>query len=48
MGSGEMEKWATCREPQGRAIGKIPPDREVNKVNMSIKLSFKFRLFHLK
>ena len=24
-----MAKWVTCREPQGRAIGKIHIDKEV-------------------
>ena len=25
----EMIKWVTCREPQGRAIGKIHIDKQV-------------------
>ena len=29
MGYGEMVKWVTCREPQGRAIGKMHIDKEV-------------------
>jgi hypothetical protein len=32
----KMEKRVTCREPQGRAIGKIPLDREVYKIDREI------------
>ena len=32
-GLGEkMEKWVTCREPQGHAIGKIHIDKQVQDV----------------
>jgi hypothetical protein len=32
LGYGEMVKWVTCREPQGRAIGKTHIDMEVHDV----------------
>ncbi len=34
-----MVKWVTCREPQGRAIGKINNDKEVRDV-YKLKTSF--------
>ncbi len=33
MGSGKMWHWFTCREPRGRAIGKIPLNMKIDNVN---------------
>ncbi len=51
MGYGEMVKWVACREPQGRAIGKIHIDREVQDF-YKLKTSFENQhsnipLFHV-
>ena len=32
LGYGEVVKWVTCREPQGRAIDKIHIDKGVQDV----------------
>jgi len=32
LGYGKMVKWVTCREPQGRPIGKTHIDMEVQDV----------------
>ena len=40
MGYGEMVNWVTCREPLGRAIGKILIDKEVQDI-YKLKLPLK-------